>query len=92
MDEVLQQFCLVNKYKKGSTNKLVDMLSRPPTSKITTWGTLIHMDYFTHDAFKEASTKDEDFKDVFHQLQGQIHVEEGDGKANYHIHNGYSTS
>ncbi|CAL2257591.1 unnamed protein product [Prunus armeniaca] len=27
----LQQFNIVIKYKKGTTNKLADMLSRPPT-------------------------------------------------------------
>jgi hypothetical protein len=84
----LQQFHLVIKYKKGSTNKLADMLSRPPTSKITALGTLMHMDPFTHDAYKEAYTEDEDFKEVFQQLQGQIHIEEGDGKDDYHFQNG----
>jgi hypothetical protein len=71
----LQQFHLVIKYKKGSTNNLAYMLSRPPTSKITTLGTLMHMDPFTHDAYREAYTKDEDFKEVFRKLQGQIHIE-----------------
>jgi hypothetical protein len=71
----LQQFHLVIKYKKGSTNKLADMLSQPPTSNITTLGTLMHMDPFTHDAYKEAYIEDEDFKEVFQQLQGQIHIE-----------------
>jgi hypothetical protein len=41
------------------------MLSRPPTSNITALGTLMHMDPFTHDAYIEAYTKDEDFKEVF---------------------------
>jgi hypothetical protein len=50
----LQQFHLVIKYKKGITNKLKNMLLRPPTSKITALGTLMHMEPFTHDAFKEA--------------------------------------
>jgi hypothetical protein len=84
----LQQFHLVNKYKNGSTNKLVDMLSRPSTSKITTLRNLMHMEPFIHDAYKEAYIRDEDFKKVFQQLQGQIHVEEGDNKADYHLQNG----
>jgi hypothetical protein len=46
------------------------------------------MDPFTHDAYKEAYTKD-DFKEVFQQLQGQICVEEGDGKVDYHLQNGF---
>lgn len=57
------------KYKKGSTNKLVDMLSRPPTSKIIALGTLVHMEPFTHDAYREACSKDEDFKEVYQRLQ-----------------------
>ena len=61
----LQQFHLVIKYKKGNTNKLVDMISRPPTSMITALGTLMHMEPFTHDAYKEASTQYKDFKYVF---------------------------
>jgi hypothetical protein len=60
------------------------MLSRPTTSKITTLGTLMHMEPFTHDAYIEAK----DFKEVFQQLQGQIHIEEGDNKADYHFQNG----
>jgi hypothetical protein len=43
---------------------LENLISRPPTSKITTLGTLMHMDPFTHDAYKEAYTKYEDFKEV----------------------------
>jgi hypothetical protein len=61
----LQQFNLVFKYKKGNTNNLEDMLSRPPTPNITSLGTLMHMDPFTHDAHIEAYTEDEEFKDVF---------------------------
>jgi len=41
------------------------MLSRPPTSKIITFRTLMHMNPFTHDAYKNAYTKDEEFKEVF---------------------------
>jgi len=53
---------------KGNANKLENMISRPPTSKVTTLGTLMHMESFTHDAYKEAYTKDEDFKEVFQWL------------------------
>jgi hypothetical protein len=41
------------------------MLSRPPTSKITTLGTLMHMEYFTHYAYKYAYMEEEEFKEVF---------------------------
>jgi hypothetical protein len=40
------------------------MLSGPPTSKITTLGTLMHMRPFTHDVYREAYIEDEDFKEV----------------------------
>jgi len=55
----------VIKYKKANKNKLAYMLSRSPTSKITTLGTLMHMESFTHDAYKEAYSEDEDFKEVY---------------------------
>jgi hypothetical protein len=61
----LQQFHFVIKYKNGRKNKLENMLSRPPISKITSLITLMHMEPFTHDAYKEAYTEDEDFKEVF---------------------------
>jgi hypothetical protein len=62
---LLQQFHLVIKHKKGSTNKLENMLLCPRTSNIRALGTLMHMDPFTHDAYKEVYTKDEEFKEVF---------------------------
>jgi hypothetical protein len=37
---------------------------------------------------KEAYIEDEDFKEGFQQLHGQIHIEEGDNKADYHFQNG----
>ena len=46
------------------------------------------MEPFTHDAYKEAYTRDEDFKEVFQQREGQIHIEQGDGKDDYHFQNG----
>jgi hypothetical protein len=53
---------LVIKYKKGRKNRLVDMLSWPPTSKISSLGNLMHMEPFTHDAYRDAYIEDEDFK------------------------------
>jgi hypothetical protein len=49
----------------------------------------MHMDPFTHDAYKEAYTEDEDFKEVFQWLQRKICIEEGDNKDYYHIQNGF---
>jgi hypothetical protein len=62
----LQKLHLVIKYKKGSTNRLEDILSRPPTSNIIDLGTLMHMEPFTHDSYIKTYTKYEDFKEVFH--------------------------
>lgn len=50
--------------------------------------TLRHMDPFTHDAYRERYAKDEDFKVVFQELNGQIHVEDGDNKVDCYLYNG----
>ena len=84
----LQQFHLIIKYKKGSTNKLEYILSRITIDKITTLGTHMHIEPFTHDAYKEEYIEYEDFKEVFQQIQVQFHVEEGDNKVDYHLHDG----
>jgi hypothetical protein len=46
------------------------MLSSPPTFKITYLGTLMHMDPFTHDAYKESYMEEENFKEVVQHIQG----------------------
>jgi hypothetical protein len=66
----IERIHLVIKYNKGITNTLADMFSRPPTSNITNLGTLMHMDPFTYDAYKETYGEDEYFKEMFLQLQG----------------------
>jgi hypothetical protein len=48
------------------------MLSRSPTSNITSLGARMNNDHFTHDAYKEAYTK----------------YYEGDNKVDYHLQNG----
>ena len=82
----LQEFHLIIKYKKGDTNKLECMLWRLPTTITTTLGTLIHMEHFTHGAENEEYTKYKGLKEVFHHLQGQFHVEEGDNKDSYFVY------
>jgi hypothetical protein len=52
MDGVLIVVSFFHKFKKVSTKNLADMLSQPPRSKITTLGTLMHMEPFTHDAYR----------------------------------------
>ena len=70
----LQQFHLVIKYKKGTTKKLVDMLSRLSTLNITAFGNLMHIDPFTHDAYREAYSEDQDFKEVYQELQSHLYA------------------
>ena len=41
------------------------MLSRSPTANIISLGTLMHIDTFTHDAYKEEYTEYGDMKEVF---------------------------
>jgi len=55
----------VIKYKRGNTNNLANMLSRPNTSKIISLGTLKHMDPFTHDADSEEYSEYDDFNKMF---------------------------
>jgi hypothetical protein len=60
----LQQFHLVIKYKKGTSNKVVDMISRPPiVSSIVLKNT-----YVSHDSYVEQYSIDEDFKEVYVKL------------------------
>jgi hypothetical protein len=61
----------VIKYKKGKTNKLANFISRPPSPKITTLRTIMHMDPFIHESYKEEYVEDEEFKRVYQLLQGQ---------------------
>jgi hypothetical protein len=61
----LQQFHLVIKYKKDTKIRLEDMISMPPTSNIISLVSLMHMDHFTHDAYREAYIEYEDLKEVF---------------------------
>jgi hypothetical protein len=65
MDGVFTTISSSHKYKKGIKNKLVYVLSRPPTSNIIALGILMHMEPFTHDAYREAYIEYEDFKEVF---------------------------
>ena len=44
---------------------MVNMLSRPPTSKIKNLVFLMRMEPFTHDGYREAYLEDEDFKEVY---------------------------
>ena len=82
---LLQQFHIVIKYKNVNTNKLEDILSRNPTTKITSSMNLMWMEPFTCDAYTEGNIDHEDFGEVFQQQLNQFHVEEGDSKVDYHL-------
>jgi hypothetical protein len=41
------------------------ILSRPPITKITYLGTLMHKEPFTYEAYKEAYTEEGDINEVF---------------------------
>ena len=60
----LKQFHLVIKYKKGTSNKVVDILSRPPVvSSIILKNTSL-----SHDIYVEQYAIDEDFKELYEKL------------------------
>jgi hypothetical protein len=61
----LKQFHLVIEYKKGTTNKLIDILSRPPRPKVASLGAIMHMDPFTHEAYRYKYVEYEEFKEVY---------------------------
>jgi hypothetical protein len=54
----LQQFHLAIKYKKGMSNKVVDMLSRPPLVA----SIILKNDSLSHDSYVEQYVVDEYFK------------------------------
>jgi len=60
----LQQFHLVIKYKKGTSNKVADMLSRPPISA----SIVLKNDSLSHDIYVEQYDADGDCKDVYEML------------------------
>jgi hypothetical protein len=60
----LQQFHLVIKYKKGTSNKLVDMLSRP---RIAT-SIILKNASLSHDSYIEQYAINEYFKEVYMKI------------------------
>jgi hypothetical protein len=57
----LQQFHLVIEYKKGTSNKVVEMRSRPPIAASIG----LKNASLSHDSYVEQYVVDEYFKDVF---------------------------
>jgi hypothetical protein len=60
----LQQFHLVIKYKKGASNKVADMLSRPHIVA----SIILKNAYLSHDRYIEQYAINEDFKEVYTKL------------------------
>ena len=60
----LQQFCLVIKYKKGTSNKVVDMLSRPPIDA----SIILKNNSLSHDSYIEQYSIEKYFKEVYAKL------------------------
>jgi hypothetical protein len=81
----LQQFHLVIKYKKGTINKVVDMLSRPPIVA----SIIFNNSSLSHDSYVEQYVVDQDFKEVFENLTHGEQVENYclQGKLLYHLIN-----
>ena len=67
----LQQFHLVIKYKKGTHNKIEDILSTPPIVA----SIILKNTSLAHDSYIEQYTYDEDFKDVYEKLTCGMQVE-----------------
>jgi hypothetical protein len=68
---LLQKFHLVIRYKRGASNKVADMLSRPPVSA----SIVLKNDSLDHDSCIEQYANDEYFKDVYERRTCGLHVE-----------------
>jgi hypothetical protein len=79
----LQQFHLVIKYKKGTSNKVVDMLSRPPIAA----SIILKNTYLSHNRYVEKYAINEYFKGVYEKLTHGAQVENYclQGKLLYHL-------
>ena len=79
----LQQFHLVIKYKKGTSNKVVDVLSIPPIVA----SIILNNTSLSHDNYVEQYAINEDFKEVYEKLTHSAQVENYclQGKLLYHL-------
>jgi hypothetical protein len=79
----LQQFHLVIKYKKGTSNKVTDMLFRHPIVA----SIILKNASLSHDSYVEQYSIDEDFKEVYEKLTHGAQVENYclQGKLLYHL-------
>jgi hypothetical protein len=79
----LQQFHLVIMYKKGTSNNVADMISRPPIVA----SIILKNTSLSHDSYVEQYAINEDFKEVYEKLIHGAHVENYclQGKLLYHL-------
>jgi hypothetical protein len=61
---------LVIKHKKGTSNKVADMLSRPHIVA----SIILKNDFLSHDRYVKQYAIDEDFKEVYEKLTHGAHV------------------
>ena len=71
----LQQFHLVIKYKKGTSNKVADMLSRPRISAFV----ILHNASLYFESYAGKYVNDDEFKEVYAKLTHGSQVD------NYHL-------
>jgi hypothetical protein len=81
----LQQFHLVIKYKNVTSNKVTNMLSRPPIDA----SIILKNTSLSHDSYVEQYVIDEDFKEVYENLTlgAQVEIYCLQGKLLYHLGN-----
>eukprot|EP01018_Ginkgo_biloba_P034534 Gb_39692 [translate_table: standard] len=77
----LQQFNIVIKYKKGVKNRIVDFLSRPP---ISTLSSFVQLDKFDFADFKELYKDDKDFSYIYSAMQQPLVLQDEHFK-DYHL-------
>ena len=79
----LQQFHLVIKYKKGTSNKVVDMLSLPPISA----SIISHNASLSFESYVEQYANNDDFKEIYAKLTHGSQVDDYhlQGKLLYHL-------
>jgi hypothetical protein len=67
----IQQFHLVIKYKKGTSNKVIDMISRPPIVA----SIILKNASLSHDSYVEQYIVDRDIKEVYEKITHGAQVE-----------------
>jgi len=77
----LQQFHLVIKYKKGTINKVDDMLSRPPISA----SIILHNALLSFEIYVENYANNDEFKEIYAKLIHGSQVETITFRGNYCI-------